>query len=158
MQEKEYLDLLIQSLQKKLVLLNRVAILSKEQCELLQDEDMTPDDFDRNVRMKADLIDQIVALDAGFDEVYAHLKDLMERDHALYEDQLSQMRELIRRVMELDASIRTKEQENYKLAGEKFAAVKSRVRRMKVNQKMVNTYYKTMMRRPGEPVFLDNKK
>lgn len=77
MEEREYLDVLIRSLQKKLVLLNRIAILSKEQRELLLDEDMTPDAFDLNVRDKDDLVQQIVALDAGFDEVYAHIKDLM---------------------------------------------------------------------------------
>ena len=37
MEEREYLDVLIRSLQKKLVLLNRIAILSKEQRELLLD-------------------------------------------------------------------------------------------------------------------------
>ena len=159
MEEREYLDVLIQSLRKKLVLLNRIAILSKEQRELLLDEDMTPDAFDLNVRDKDDLVQQIVALDAGFDEVYAHIKDLMQRDHQLYEDRLSQMRELIRQIMAKDASIRAEEQRNYELAQRKFATVKSKVREMKANQKMVSSYYKSMMRqKPGEAVFLDNKK
>lgn len=159
MQEREYLDVLIQSLRKKLVLLNRIAILSQEQRELLQDEDMTPEAFDLNVRDKDELIQQIVTLDAGFDEVYAHIKDLMERDHALYEDQLQQMRELIRLIMAKDASIRAEEKRNYELAQRKFATIKSKVREMKANRKMVNSYYKSMTRQnPGESMFLDNKK
>lgn len=159
MQEREYLDVLIQSLRKKFVLLNRIAILSKEQRELLLDEDMTPDAFDLNVRDKDDLVQQIVALDAGFDEVYAHIKDLMERDHAMYEDQLSQMRELIRQIMEKDVSIRAMEKRNYELAQRKFASIKTKVREMKASQKMVSSYYKNMMRqKPGEAAFLDNRK
>ena len=159
MQEREYLDVLIQSLRKKLVLLNRIAILSKEQRELLQDEDMTPDAFDLNVRDKDDLVQQIVVLDAGFDEVYAHIKDLMERDHALYEDQLQQMRELIRQIMAKDASIRAEEKRNYELAQRKFASIKTKGREMKASQKMVSSYYKNMMRqKPGEAAFLDNRK
>lgn len=159
MQEREYLDVLIQSLRKKLVLLNRIAILSQEQRELLQDEDMTPEAFDLNVRDKDELIQQIVSLDAGFDEVYAHIKDLMERDHALYEDQLQQMRKLIRLIMAKDASIRAEEKRNYELAQRKFATIKSKVREMKANRKMVNSYYKSMMHQnPGESMFLDNKK
>lgn len=159
MQEREYLDVLIQSLRKKLVLLNRIAILSKEQRELLQDEDMTPDAFDLNVRDKDDLVQQIVVLDAGFDEVYAHIKDLMERDHAMYEDRLSQMRELIRQIMAKDASIRAEEKRNYELAQRKFASIKTKVREMKASQKMVSSYYKSMMRqKPGEAAFLDNRK
>ncbi len=159
MEEREYLDVLIRSLQKKLVLLNRIVILSKEQHELLQDEDMTPEAFELNARDKADLVQQIVALDAGFDEVYAHIKDLMQRDHQMYEDQLSQMRELISQILVQDASIRTEEQCNYELAQRKFAIVKSKVREMKANQKMVSSYYKSMMRqKSGESMFLDNKK
>ncbi len=159
MQEREYLDLLIRSLRKKLVLLNRIAVLSQEQRALLMDEDMTPEAFDINVRDKDDIVQQIVALDEGFDEVYAHIKDLMERDHSAYEEQLSELRELIRLVMAKDAAIRADEQQNYELAQKKFATIKSRVREVKASQKMVSSYYKSMMRqKPGEAMFLDNKK
>ena len=159
MQEKEYLDVLIRSLQKKLVLLNRISMLNQEQRDLLMDEDMEPDAFDGNVRDKGELISQITMLDSGFDEIYSHIKCLMERDHRLYEDQLAQMRELIRQIMAKDASVRAEEQRNYDLAQRKFASVKSKVREMKANQKMVNSYYRTMMgQKAGDSMFLDNKK
>lgn len=159
MQEKEYLELLIQSLKKKLLLLNRITVLNQDQREILQDENAAPDALDINVRDKDDLVCQIVALDAGFNEVYAHIKDLMERDHSAYETQLDEMRELIRRIMEKDASVRADEQRNYKLAQQKFADVKKQVREMKASQKMVNSYYQTMMnQKTGEAMFLDNKK
>lgn len=159
MQEREYLDVLIRSLRKKLVLLNRISVLNQEQRELLQDENMSPDTFDVNVRDKDELISQIVTLDKGFDEVYAHIKELMERDHGVYEDQLEQMRELIRQVMAKDVSVRADEQRNYELAQQKFAGVKKKVREVKASQKMVNSYYRTMMgRTSGGSMFLDNKK
>lgn len=159
MQEKEYLDVLIRSLQKKLVLLNRISVLNQEQRDLLMDEDMEPDAFDGNVRDKGELISQITMLDSGFDEIYSHIKSLMERDHRLYEDQLEQMRELIRQIMAKDASVRAEEQRNYDLAQRKFASVKSKVREMKASQKMVNSYYRTMMgQKAGDSMFLDNKK
>ena len=159
MQEREYLDVLIQSLRKKLVLLNRISVLNQEQRDILQDENSDPDVFDINVRDKGDLVDQIVALDAGFDEVYAHIKDLMERDHSAYEEQLEQMRELIRLVMAKDVSVRAEEQRNYELAQRKFSGIKSKVREVKASRKMVNSYYQTMMRqKPGDSMFLDNKK
>lgn len=159
MQEREYLDVLIQSLRKKLVLLNRISILNREQREILQDEDAAPDVFDINVRDKGDVVDQIVALDAGFDEVYAHIKELMERDHSAYEEQLEQMRELIRQVMAKDASVRAEEQRNYELAQRRFANIKKQVREVKASRKMVNSYYQNMMsQKPGDAMFLDNKK
>lgn len=159
MQEKEYLDVLIRSLRKKLVILNRISALNQEQKEILQDDNATPETFEINVQDKDALVSGIVALDAGFDEVYAHIKELMERDHRLYEDQLEEMRELIRLIMEKDASVRAEEQRNYDLAQRKFASVKSKVRELKANQKMVNSYYRTMMgQKAGDSMFLDNKK
>lgn len=159
MQEQEYLELLIASLRKKLVLLNRISVLNQDQRALLQDPDMTPDDFSINVRDKDDIVRQIVTLNEGFDEIYEHIRELMERDHSAYEEQLQQMRELIRLVMAKDAAVRAEEQRNYELAQQKFAHIKSRVREMKASQKMVSSYYKSMMRqKPGEAMFLDNKK
>lgn len=159
MQEREYLDVLIRSLRKKLVILNRISALNQEQKEILQDENASTDTFEINVQDKDALVSQIIALDKGFDEVYAHIKDLMERDHSAYEDQLEQMRELIRLIMAKDASVRAEEQRNYELAQRKFVNVKKQVREIKASQKMVNSYYQTMMRqKPGESLFLDNKK
>lgn len=159
MREEEYLELLIQSLKKKLLLLNRISVLNQDQRAILQDENADPDAFDINVRDKDDLIQQIVTLDAGFDEVYAHIKELMERDHSAYEEQLEEMRGLIRQIMANDASIRVEEQRNYKLAQQKFAAVKKQVREVKASQKMVNSYYQNMMKQSRyQPQYMDRKK
>ena len=159
MQEKQYLEVLIQSLKKKLMILNRISVLNQDQRDILQDENSDPDAFDINVRDKDRLVSQIVELDAGFDEVYAHIKELMERDHSVYEEQLQEMRELIRLIMAKDASVRAEEQRNYALAQRKFASVKSKVREVKASQKMVNSYSRTMMgQKSGDSMFLDNKK
>lgn len=157
MQEKEYLDVLIRSLRKKLVLLNRISVFNQEQKELLQDDEMSPEAFEINVSDKDDLVNQIITLDAGFDEVYSHIKTLMERDHRMYEEQLNEMRELIRLIMTKDASVRAEEQRNYELAQRKFASVKTKVREMKASQKAVSSYYQTMMGQ-GNAQFMDNKK
>jgi predicted HTH domain antitoxin len=159
MTEREYLDILIQSLKKKLLLLNKISELNQDQRDILQDENADPDAFDYNVQDKDALIQQITALDEGFDEVYAHIKDLMERDHSAYEDQLEQMRRLIREIMAKDTSIRAEEQRNYALAQKKFASVRTKVREVRASQKMVNTYYKNMMKQnPYSPQYMDNKK
>ena len=50
MQEREYLELLIQSLKKKLLLLNQIIVLNQQQKEMLMDENLDPDTLDVNVR------------------------------------------------------------------------------------------------------------
>ncbi|MCI5934317.1 MAG: flagellar protein FliT [Lachnospiraceae bacterium] len=159
MQEREYLELLIQSLKKKLLLLNQIIVLNQQQKEMLMDENLDPDTLDVNVREKDELISQVTQLDDGFDEVYAHIADLMKKNHSDYEEELDRMRELIRQIMAKDASIRTDEQRNYELAQKKFARVKKQIREVKTSQKMVNRYYQNMMQqRQADIQYMDNKK
>lgn len=159
MQEREYLELLIQSLKKKLLLLNQIIVLNQQQREMLSDENLDPDTLDVNVREKDELISQVTQLDDGFDEVYAHIADLMKKNHSDYEEELDRMRELIRQIMAKDASIRTDEQRNYELAQKKFARVKKQIREVKTSQKMVNRYYQNMMQqRQADIQYMDNKK
>ena len=159
MQEREYLELLIQSLKKKLLLLNQIIVLNQQQKEMLMDENLDPDTLDVNVREKDELISQVTQLDDGFDEVYAHIADLMKKNHSDYEEELDRMRELIRQIMAKDASIRTDEQRNYELAQKKFARVKKQIREVKTSQKMVNRNYQNMMQqRQADIQYMDNKK
>ena len=159
MQEREYLELLIQSLKKKLLLLNQIIVLNQHQKEMLMDENLDPDTLDVNVRAPDELISQVTQLDDGFDEVYAHIADLMKKNHSDYEEELDRMRELIRQIMAKDASIRTDEQRNYELAQKKFARVKKQIREVKTSQKMVNRYYQNMMQqRQADIQYMDNKK
>ena len=159
MQEREYLELLIQSLKKKLLLLNQIIVLNQQQREMLSDENLDPDTLDVNVREKDELISQVTQLDDGFDEVYAHIADLMKKNHSDYEEELDRMRELIRQIMAKDASIRPDEQRNYELAQKKFARVKKQIREVKTSQKMVNRYYQNMMQqRQADIQYMDNKK
>ena len=159
MQEREYLELLIQSLKKKLLLLNQIIVLNQQQKEMLMDENLDPDTLDVNVREKDELISQVTQLDDGFDEIYAHIADLMKKNHSDYEEELDRMRELIRQIMAKDASIRTDEQRNYELAQKKFARVKKQIREVKTSQKMVNRYYQNMMQqRQADIQYMDNKK
>lgn len=159
MQEREYLELLIQSLKKKLLLLNQIIVLNQQQKEMLMDENLDPDTLDVNVREKDELITQVTQLDDGFDEVYAHIADLMKKNSSDYEEELDRMRELIRQIMAKDASIRADEQRNYELAQKKFARVKKQIREVKTSQKMVNRYYQNMMQqRQADIQYMDNKK
>ncbi len=159
MREDEYLDALIQSLKKKTLILNKISVLDKEQAEILQDARSAPEALEANMRAKDDLVSQINKLDEGFEEVYGHIKDLMERDHAEYEAQLEQMRDCIRQIMELDAKVRAEEQANYELARQRFADVRRQAREIRAGRRAVDSYYKNMMHQDRyAPQYMDKKK
>lgn len=159
MQDKEYIEILIQSLKKKLLLLNKLAVKNQDQKLMLEDENLTPEILEQNMNEKTDLITEINHLDEGFDEVYDRMKLILEKDRCQYRDEIAKMQDLIREIMAKDTAIQTEERRNYALAQKKFARVKKQIREVKASQKMVNRYYQNMMKQTyGSSQFMDSKK
>lgn len=159
MPEKNYLQIMEQSLKKKLAILNRIRLKNEEQRVLLLDENLTPDDFDKNVREKGELIEQLELLDQGFEEVYSRLEETFQENKERYREEILALQELIRKITAAGNSIQAEEKRNYDLAQQKFLSVKKQVREIKSSHKAVNEYYRTMTKTSYVGAqFLDNKK
>lgn len=154
-----YISILIQSLEKKLHILDEIIAKNRVQREGLEDPNLDPDDFDKTVRDKAALIEQLEGLDAGFEEVFERVKKELETNREAYREEIGKMQELIRKITDKSMLIRRQEAENKRLMEQKFAAVRRQVKEVRQSQKVVNQYYKNMMKSGYvEPQFLDNKK
>ena len=70
-----YIDIMIQSLEKKTAVLDQLIELNKQQKLYLQDPNLSPEDFEKNMDRKASLIDDLNQLDGGFDELFERVKD-----------------------------------------------------------------------------------
>ena len=131
---------------------------NKEQREGLEDPNLDPDDFDQIMDAKSKLIDQLNELDSGFEEVFARVKEELELHRSEYKDEIFKMQELIRMITDKSLRIQQQELQNKKLMEQKFASVRKQVREVRQSQKVVNQYYKSMMKANyQEPQFLDNK-
>lgn len=154
-----YISILIQSLEKKLHTLDEIIAKNRVQREGLEDPNLDPDDFDKTVEVKAALIEQLEGLDAGFEEVFERVKKELETNRGTYREEIKKMQELIRKITDKSMLIRRQEAENKRLMEQKFAAVRRQVKEVRQSQKVVNQYYKNMMKSGYvEPQFLDNKK
>lgn len=154
-----YISILIQSLEKKLHILDEIIAKNRVQRDGLEDPNLDPDDFDKTVRDKAALIEQLEGLDAGFEEVFERVKKELEANREAYREEIRKMQELIRKITDKSMLIRRQEAENKRLMEQKFAAVRKQVKEVRQSQKVVNQYYKNMMKSGYvEPQFLDNKK
>ena len=159
MGENTYIAILIQSLQKKNKILDVIIQKNKEQREGLEDPNLDPDDFDQIMDAKSKLIDQLNELDSGFEEVFARVKEELELHRSEYKDEIFKMQELIRMITDKSLRIQQQELQNKKLMEQKFASVRKQVREVRQSQKVVNQYYKSMMKANyQEPQFLENKK
>lgn len=159
MEKNPYIPVLIQSLKKKNEILDVIVMLNKRQKEQLENPNLDPDDFDKTVEEKAKLIDELNQLDDGFQEVFGKVREDLEQNRAQYAGEIKEMQDYIRRLTEKSASIQAQEMRNKDLMTQKFSTIKKQAREVRTSQKVVNQYYKNMMKTNYiDPQFTDSKK
>lgn len=159
MEEKSYIPIMIQSLKKKEQILINIIQVNQRQREELENPALDPDDFDATFEKKAALIEQLEVLDNGFQEIYERVRDELNEHREEHREEIAQMQEYIRSLTEKSADIQAQELRNKELMQQKFATVKKQVKEVRKSQKVVNQYYKNMMRTNYiDPQFTDKKK
>lgn len=155
----EYMNIMIQSLEKKSRLLDQIMNLNDVQKQMLEDPNLEVDDFEKNVEDKGMLVEQLELLDSGFDRLYEKVREELLGNRGQYAGQIAKMQSLIKAITEKSNTIQTQEQRNYKQAQQKFANVRKQVKNVRDSQKAVKQYYSSMMKRvENPPQFIDNKK
>ena len=160
MENMDYVVMLRESLEKKADILRVLLIRNNEQAAILQDPNTLPEDLEKNMNMKSELIDRIVMLDDGFQQLFNRVKAILDEDRASYADEIKLMQELIKRVTDLTADVEATEYRNKEYAKTRFANVKKEAREIKRSGDVVSSYYKHMMspQTTADPAFLDKKK
>ena len=157
--EKLYIHILEESLEKKIRILDGIISVNQEQREGLEDPNLDPDDFDKTVEKKAEYIDQLDQLDKGFEELFARVREELNTNREKYKAEIQTMQGQIRKITDKSLVIERQETQNKELMEKKFAAVRSQAREVRKSQKIVNQYYKSMMKNSmTDPQFMDNKK
>lgn len=159
MQERDYIDILVESLKKKIEILNHIMEANEHQRVLILDETLGPDDFSSTIDAKAKLIDELEELDSGFEQLFERIKPIIETHKSLYSAEIKQMQGMIKIIVDKTVQIQQEEKRNKQLVEEKFSSIKKQIRDVKASQKAVNTYYKDIMKRNFyEAQFYDSKK
>lgn len=159
MEKSPYIPILIQSLKKKNEILDIILLLNKRQKQELENPNLDPDDFDKTVEEKAEMIEQLNQLDDGFQELFDKVKGELSLHKDWYTAEIKEMQEYIRQLTEKSTNIRAQEQRNKDLMTQKFSDIRKQVREVRTSQKVVNQYYKNMMKSNYiEPQFADHKK
>ena len=150
MADNQYITIMLQSLQKKEKVLNSIIQINKRQKEELENPSLDPDDFDKTVEE---------LLDNGFEKLYEKVREELQANKEIYQDEILKMQGCIRTLTDRSMEIQAQEARNKQLMEQKFASVKKQVKEIRSSQKVVNQYYKNMMKKGYvEPQFLDNKK
>lgn len=154
-----YINIMIQSLLKKEKVLDQILQLSREQADLLEDPNLEPEDFEKNIDDKAACIEELESLDTGFERLYEEVAEQLKNQKDQYKDEIAKMQECIRRITEKSMDIQSREARNKELAAKKFSDVRKQVKQIRDSQKVVKQYYDNMRKRNFvDPQFMDNKK
>lgn len=157
--KQTYIDIMIQSLDKKVQVLDRIIEVNMLQKGILEDNKSSVDEFDKTVEEKAKLIEQLNQLDSGFEKLFARVKVELNGNKAAYAGEIKNMQEKIRLITDKSMEIQAQEARNKELMVRKFAYVKETAKSVRTNSKIASQYYKNMMNlHYVDPQFMDNKK
>ena len=159
MQEKNYIQILIQSLQKKKKVLDNIIEKNQEQYEILSAEEADMDAFEKNVTEKSQYVDEIIFLDDGFEEIYARVKEELDKNRVAHGAEIKEMQALIAEITERSMTVQAQEQRNKELATQQFSKAKRKIRQVKAGNKVAAQYYNSMQQlNVVDPQFMDKKK
>jgi hypothetical protein len=154
-----YISILIQSLEKKIRVLDRIIEANKEQKEILSAEEMDTDRFEDNLTQKGELIDELNLLDDGFQEIFDRIKDELGNNRDAYRTEIKQMQELISRITEKTVTIRAEEERNRVAAQKQFDNMRSNIQTAKRSRQAANSYYSSMSKENYvDAQFMDKRK
>lgn len=125
---------------------------------MLHDPNLSPEEFEKNLEDKAALVEQLGALDEGFENLFERVRETLDTHREEYVQEIGEMQDLIREITAYTNTIQTQEVRSKEQVAQKFSKVREQVKGVRNSQKVVKQYYQNMMRDAGDPNFIDNKK
>lgn len=153
------LQILQDSLEKKISLLAMIEEKSKEQEGILKKENFTLEELDVNMDAKSELIDQLSLLDNGFETLYERIREELLENKDQYRVQIEEIQNLIVEVTARGASIEAIEARNKTAIEAYFSRQKKELQKRKSVSNVARSYYQTAKNIGNvPPQFLDTKK
>lgn len=154
-----YLQILEDSLKKKLAILEQIEEKSQEQALMLRDSDVSLQQIDENMDAKARLIEELEPLDNGFEGLYEKIREELLPQKEQYREEIQRLQKLIAQVTEKSASIQALEARNKAEIESVFSREKKKLQSSRNALSVASNYYQNMNKvKNVEPQFLDRKK
>lgn len=159
----KYVKIMIESLEKKVEILDKIIIKTSAQSELITGksyDDINWQQFDVLNEEKGTFIERIEELNDGFESLYKNMKNEINGNKEAYAEEIKIMQGLISIITDKSVVIETTEQRNKIEIDRIFSYTKTKIRDTKKSMKVASDYYKTMYgsHLQQDPKYLDSKK
>ena len=160
MEEKStYVDILVMALKKKITILEQMDRDSLEQEALLKKQEVSMEEIESTEEKKRISLEELEKADMGFERVYERVKDAFEENRYLYEVEIKEMQQLIKKITDYTAKIQAQELRNKQFMEYYFQRKKNEVKAVQFNQHSANKYTSHLAdRESGVSYFFDNRK
>lgn len=156
---KSYLQILQDSLDKKLQMLVKIEEKSLEQSAMLKNQEVDLVAVDTNMDEKAELIEKVLSIDNGFESIYEKIREQLISNKEQYKDEIKTIKTLIEKVTEKSASIQAIEARNKAQMEVVFNSQKKSLQGKRNAMSVARDYYQNMNNvKHVSPQFLDRKK
>lgn len=158
--EKNYLDILEESLKQKIAVLDEIIEYDRKQEEMLKEGEAPLEEFDAYVDKKDVLIQKLSGLDDGFETVYEHVRVELKENKELYKAQITEMQDLISKITDRSVLIQAQEARNKTLVEQYIRGQRNKIAESRVNSRKAFEYYKNLSKSNSNPYsgFMDQKK
>ena len=157
-QTQNYLQVLSESLDRKIVILDELSRITESQKNIAMAENFDDEEYNRTVNEKDSLINELERLDKGFQTLYDNIKSQLDTGREKYRDEIKTLQVKIKQVLDKSAALQVAEENNRRLVTNKLSSMRKEMRQVRKTRNLAAYYYKSMNNISENPVFLDQKK
>lgn len=156
---EDYLQIMIESLEKKIDVLDQVLALDKRQIAIALEQPFDIEKYDKTMDEKGALIDELNKLDDGFTSTYERVRDAVQANPKAYADKVQRMQDLIRMAIDKGVAVEAQEERGKQAMKSAVTSKRKEIRSIKVSSEAATKYYKSMSRiNDVDPQLMDRKK
>ncbi|MDE5907474.1 MAG: flagellar protein FliT [Lachnospiraceae bacterium] len=156
---ENYLNILEDSLKKKIDVLKRIQAANEIQTTILKKEPVDLEAFDKTVDEKDLYIEELTSLDDGFESLYEKVKQELDGNRSRYAEQIKRMQGLIADITDRSVAIQAQEARNKALVENCFKVERQNLGKSRKNSKAAYGYYQNMNNKNvPQSHFMDQKK
>lgn len=153
-----YINVLVDSLQRKSSALQGILEYTKKQEQILWSEAFDEEEFLQTISAKQRFLDRIEELDSGFEVVFNRVNEELASGRGQYATQIKTMQKLITEISGLSMDIQALEQRNKVQMEKVLSSKKDSIKNMRANNNAANNYYRNMANQQyNQSYFLDKK-
>lgn len=153
------LNILMDSQDKKLFILERLYVLTAEQEKLLMEEKFNDESFAETVRRKDLLLKDLSKYDEGFEVLYRKIAPALMEDKKKYQKEVLRLQSSIEAITEKGIALERLEASNRLKMSNVLSGKHGELGRIKISNRTAAAYYKNMSGAlANDSYFLDKKK